>query len=194
LGVGIWFPGQPIHHLKKKSIGKVHHHHDSSETATGLGEYLSKASNRQDPRESCIQSVNSREIRRHSEFAEEPSKSSETRRRRPKTRRSNSRISTRLSLSIIIFIPGRGAVRVPNETIGLHLDFAKAQYGGHMGARHSLRRTKCNNRKFAMLNLPRMKFYNPRLDIKVFRRPWAGRKVQKTYPCTATILKCISPK
>jgi hypothetical protein len=49
-----------------------------------------------------------------------------------------------------------------------------------------------NYRKFALLNLPRMKFYNPRLDIKVFRRPWAGRIVQKTYPCTATILKCNS--
>jgi hypothetical protein len=34
-----------------------------------------------------------------------------------------------------------------------------------------------------------MKFYNPQLDIKVFRRPWAGRIVQKTYPCAATILK-----
>ena len=31
---------------------------------------------------------------------------------------------------------GRGAVRVPKETVGLHLDFAKAQYGGHMGARY----------------------------------------------------------
>lgn len=45
------------------------------------------------------------------------------------------------------------------------------------------------NRKFALLNLPRMKFYNPRLDIKVFRRPWMGKAVQKTYPCAATILK-----
>lgn len=33
---------------------------------------------------------------------------------------------------------GRGAVRVPKDTVGLHLDFAKAQYGGHMGARYSL--------------------------------------------------------
>jgi hypothetical protein len=46
-----------------------------------------------------------------------------------------------------------------------------------------------NGRKFALLNLPRMKFHNPRLDIKVFRRPWMGRQVQKTYPCAATILK-----
>ena len=30
---------------------------------------------------------------------------------------------------------GRGAVHVPREIVGLHLDFAKAQYGGHMGAR-----------------------------------------------------------
>jgi hypothetical protein len=37
----------------------------------------------------------------------------------------------------MILIPGRGAVRVPKETIGLHLDFGKAQYGGHMGARYS---------------------------------------------------------
>jgi hypothetical protein len=40
-----------------------------------------------------------------------------------------------------------------------------------------------------LLNLPRMKFYNPRLDIKVFRRPWMGKAVQKTYPCAAIILK-----
>lgn len=46
-----------------------------------------------------------------------------------------------------------------------------------------------NNRKFAQLNLPRMKFYNPHLDIKVFRRPWAGRKMQRSYPCSAIILK-----
>ena len=52
-----------------------------------------------------------------------------------------------------------------------------------------LNATNINCRKFALLNLPRMKFYNPHLDIKVFRRPWAGRIVQKTYPCTATILK-----
>ena len=31
---------------------------------------------------------------------------------------------------------GPGAVLVPKDTVGLHLDFAKAQYGGHMGARH----------------------------------------------------------
>ena len=38
----------------------------------------------------------------------------------------------------MILIAGRGAVRVPKETVGLHLDFAKAQYGGHMGARYFL--------------------------------------------------------
>ena len=90
-----------------------------------------------------------------------------------------------------MLILGRGAVRVPKETVGLHLDFAKAQYGGHMGARSVSMQQNINCRKFALLNLPRMKFYNPHLDIKVFRRPWAGRLVQKTYPCTATILKCI---
>ena len=36
-----------------------------------------------------------------------------------------------------------------------------------------------------------MKFYNPHMDIKVFRRPWAGKKVQMSYPCSATIIKCI---
>jgi hypothetical protein len=55
----------------------------------------------------------------------------------------------------------------------------------------SLRIRSVNGRKFAMLNLPRMKFYNPQLDIKVFRRPWAGRATQKTYPCAATILKSL---
>jgi hypothetical protein len=55
----------------------------------------------------------------------------------------------------------------------------------------SLCNSVVDGRKFAMLNLPRMKFYNPQLDIKVFRRPWAGRATQKTYPCAATILKSL---
>src|SRR5271170_4282417 len=43
--------------------------------------------------------------------------------------------------SYIPFTPltiGPGAVFVPKDTIGLHLDFAKAQFGGHMGARSAL--------------------------------------------------------
>lgn len=84
---------------------------------------------------------------------------------------------------------GSGAVKVPRDTVGLHLDFAKAQYYGHMGARFIIQMLLSNRRKFAQFNLPRMKFYNPQLDIKVFRRPWAGRTVQKTYPCAATIIK-----
>jgi len=90
---------------------------------------------------------------------------------------------------------GRGAVQVPKDTIGLHLDFAKAQYAGHMGARFILQITHKASftfRKFALLNLARIKFHNPHLDIKVFRRPWAGKKVQRTYPCAATILKGLS--
>jgi len=30
---------------------------------------------------------------------------------------------------------GPGAVSVPKDTVGLHLDFASDQYYGHMGAR-----------------------------------------------------------
>ena len=30
---------------------------------------------------------------------------------------------------------GPGAVRIPKSMVGLHLDFAKAKYAGHMGAR-----------------------------------------------------------
>jgi hypothetical protein len=37
--------------------------------------------------------------------------------------------------SVLVLTSGYGAVRVPKDTVGLHLDFAKAQYGGHMGAR-----------------------------------------------------------
>jgi hypothetical protein len=34
-----------------------------------------------------------------------------------------------------------------------------------------------------------MQFHNPHMDIKVFRRPFLGMKLQRTYPCAATILK-----
>jgi hypothetical protein len=41
----------------------------------------------------------------------------------------------KLASAIIELAQGPGAVKVPTDTVGLHLDFAKAQYGGHMGAR-----------------------------------------------------------
>jgi len=89
---------------------------------------------------------------------------------------------------------GRGAVRIPKEFAALHLDFAKAQYDGHMGARFLFRRLPLlTARKFAQLNLARVNFYNPHLDIKVLRRPWAGKKEQRSYPCTATIYTRLSP-
>ena len=44
----------------------------------------------------------------------------------------------KLASAIIEIAQGPGAVKVPTDTIGLHLDFAKAQYGGHMGARYFL--------------------------------------------------------
>lgn len=37
--------------------------------------------------------------------------------------------------SVSVLTSGYGAVQVPRDTVGLHLDFAKAQFGGHMGAR-----------------------------------------------------------
>ena len=42
----------------------------------------------------------------------------------------------KLASAILEIAQGPGAVKVPTDTIGLHLDFAKAQYGGHMGARY----------------------------------------------------------
>jgi hypothetical protein len=44
----------------------------------------------------------------------------------------------KLASAILEIAQGPGAVKVPTDTIGLHLDFAKAQYGGHMGARYPL--------------------------------------------------------
>jgi hypothetical protein len=49
-----------------------------------------------------------------------------------------------------------------------------------------------DGRKFAQLNLARVKFHNPQLDIKVLRRPWAGKEEQLKYPCTATIYKRLA--
>jgi hypothetical protein len=43
----------------------------------------------------------------------------------------------KLANAIIELAKGPGAVKVPTDTVGLHFDFAKAQYGGHMGARYS---------------------------------------------------------
>ena len=43
-----------------------------------------------------------------------------------------------LLVSITILIIGPGAVRVLRNIAGLHLDFAKAQHSGHMGARYLL--------------------------------------------------------
>jgi len=40
---------------------------------------------------------------------------------------------------LLTFSKGRGAVRIPTEFAALHLDFAKAQYDGHMGARSLFR-------------------------------------------------------
>ena len=38
-------------------------------------------------------------------------------------------------IPLLTFPKGRGAVRIPKEFAALHLDFAKAQYDGHTGAR-----------------------------------------------------------
>jgi Mitochondrial ribosomal protein L51 / S25 / CI-B8 domain len=92
---------------------------------------------------------------------------------------------------MLLIIIGPGAVRVPPNILGLHMRFAKAQYGGHMGARFPkhLQTNILTCRKFAMLNLPRMKFYNPQLDIKVIRRPWQGKSKNVEAPCEANIIR-----